>query len=123
MPMPLWWGHINKRLFNRRAVAGGKWPVLIHTGRRSGTTYRTPLGAVEVNGGYLFILVYGSGADWVRNVRASGTARLLVDGTELELDAPRLVPEEEALEAIPVSERPPGFMRITEFLRMDLAGH
>ncbi|WP_159618700.1 nitroreductase family deazaflavin-dependent oxidoreductase [Ruania rhizosphaerae] len=120
MPMPQWWGHINKRVFNPRAIEGGKWPVLVHTGRSSGSTYRTPLDAFEVDGGYLFILVYGSGADWVRNVRASGTARLRVGGKELELGAPRLVGEDEAFAALPAASRPPRFLRITEFLRMDL---
>ncbi|UFU06480.1 nitroreductase family deazaflavin-dependent oxidoreductase [Ruania halotolerans] len=121
MPMPLWWGHINKRVFNRRAVESGKWPVLIHTGRSSGTTYRTPLDAFEVDGGYLFVLVYGSGADWVRNVRAAGTARLQIDGKEMGLGAPRLVDEDEAFRALPAdASRPPRFLHITEFLRMDL---
>lgn len=118
MPMPRWWGRINKRVFNPRAIASGKWPVLTHVGRTSGTTYRTPLDAHPVEGGYLFVLVYGSGTDWVRNVLAAGHARLQVDGREVELVAPRLVGEAEAL-AEDVS-RPPKMLRITEFLRMDL---
>src|SRR3546814_20160772 len=59
MPMPRWWGHVNKRVFNPRAISSGKWPVLTHVGRTSGTTYRTPLDAYPVKGGYVFILVYG----------------------------------------------------------------
>ncbi|WP_027502192.1 nitroreductase family deazaflavin-dependent oxidoreductase [Rhodococcus sp. UNC363MFTsu5.1] len=121
MPMPRWWGHINKRVFNPRAIAGGKWPVLTHVGRTSGATYRTPLDAYPVDGGYLFVLVYGSGSDWVRNVLASDSARLLVDGREVELAAPRLVGESEAFEALSDDvARPPKLLRISEFLRMDL---
>ncbi|MDH6677088.1 deazaflavin-dependent oxidoreductase (nitroreductase family) [Rhodococcus sp. LBL1] len=121
MPMPLWWGHVNKRVFNPRAVAGGKWPVLTHVGRTSGATYRTPLDAFPVDGGYLFVLVYGSGSDWVQNVLVSGGAQLRVDGREVELTAPRLVGEIEAFEAMPDdAKRPPKLLRITEFLRMDL---
>ncbi|WFR73356.1 nitroreductase family deazaflavin-dependent oxidoreductase [Prescottella defluvii] len=121
MPMPLWWGHVNKRVFNTRAVAGGKWPVLTHVGRTSGATYRTPLDAFPVDGGYLFVLVYGSGSDWVQNVLAAGGARLRVDGREVELTAPRLVGEIEAFQAMPDdAKRPPKLLRITEFLRMDL---
>lgn len=124
MPMPKWWGHINKRVFNPRAIAGGKWPVLTHVGRTSGVTYRTPLDAFPVDGGYLFVLVYGSGSDWVRNVLAANGARLRVDGTEVELTAPRLVGEEEAFRALPDEvARPPRLLRITEFLRMDLVAH
>jgi deazaflavin-dependent oxidoreductase (nitroreductase family) len=121
MPMPRWWGHVNKRVFNPRAIAGGKWPVLTHVGRASGATYRTPLDAYPVDGGYLFVLVYGSGSDWVRNVLAAGGARLRVDGREVGLAAPRLVGEEEAFQALPDDvTRPPRLLRITEFLRMDL---
>ncbi len=76
MPMPRWWGHVNKRVFNPRAISSGKWPVLTHVGRTSGTTYRTPLDAYPVEGGYVFILVYGSGSDWVQNVLKAGSARL-----------------------------------------------
>ncbi|MFI7446068.1 nitroreductase family deazaflavin-dependent oxidoreductase [Nonomuraea sp. NPDC049714] len=122
MPMPRWWGQVNKRVFNPRAVAGGKWPVLTHVGRTSGATYHTPLDAYPVDGGYLFVLVYGSGSDWVRNVLAAGGARLRVDGREVELAVPRLIGEDEAFQALPDKvARPPRLLRITEFLRMDLA--
>jgi deazaflavin-dependent oxidoreductase (nitroreductase family) len=120
MPMPRWWGHINKRVFNPRAIAGGRWPVLTHVGRTSGTTYRTPLDAHRVDGGYVFVLVYGSGSDWVQNVLAAGHARLQVDEREVELTAPRLIGEDEAFRALPGAVgRPPKLLRITEFLRMD----
>ncbi|MGW4243011.1 nitroreductase family deazaflavin-dependent oxidoreductase [Nocardia sp. NPDC004722] len=120
MPMPKWWGHVNRQIFNPRALAGGRWPVLTHTGRTSGTTYRTPLDAYPVDGGYLFILVYGSRSDWVRNVLASGYARLRIDGRDLELDTPRLIDKSQALQALPEKAHPPRLLRITEFLRMDL---
>ncbi|MDP3891922.1 nitroreductase family deazaflavin-dependent oxidoreductase [Nocardioides sp.] len=120
MPMPRWWGHINKRVFNPRAIASGRWPVLTHVGRTSGRTYRTPLDAHPVVGGYVFVLVYGSGSDWVRNVLAAGGARLCVEGEEVELTAPRLVGEEEAFHALADEvARPPKLLRISEFLRMD----
>ncbi|RAY12287.1 nitroreductase family deazaflavin-dependent oxidoreductase [Actinomadura craniellae] len=122
MPMPRWWGHINKRVFNPLSIAGGKRPVLVHVGRVSGATYRTPLDAHPVDGGYLFILVYGSRSDWVQNILAADGARLRVDGKEMELAAPRLVGKDEAFQALSDEvARPPRLLRITEFLRMDLA--
>ncbi|GGS85210.1 hypothetical protein GCM10010176_031170 [Nonomuraea spiralis] len=121
MPMPRWWGHVNKKVFNPRAISGGKWPVLIHVGRISGATYRTPLDAHPVNGGYVFVLVYGSRSDWVQNVLAARGARLRVDGREVRLTAPRLVGTDEAFQALSDEvARPPKLLRITEFLRMDL---
>jgi deazaflavin-dependent oxidoreductase (nitroreductase family) len=123
VPMPRWWGQINKRVFNPRELRRGVRPVLTHVGRVSGTTYRTPLDAHPVDGGYLFVLVYGSGSDWVRNVLAAGRARLTVDGEDVELVAPRLVDEAEAWHALPATvPRPPRVLRITEYLRMDRAG-
>ena len=122
MPMPRWLARFNKRTFNPREIARGKRPVLTHVGRTSGTTYRTPLDAHPVERGYLFILVYGSGSDWVRNILAAGGARLQVDGKEIELTAPRLVGEDEAFQALPAHvARPPKLLRINEFLRMDVA--
>lgn len=123
MPMPRWWGQINKRVFNPRELERGVRPVLTHVGRTSGETYRTPLDAHPVDGGYLFILVYGSKSDWVRNVLAAGHARLTIDGEEIDFTTPRLVYEDEAWQALPDTvKRPPRLLRITEYLRMDFAG-
>ena len=68
MPMPLWWGQINKRVFNPRSARNGKWQVIRHVGRVSGQTYRTPLEAHRVDDGFIIMLVYGSRCDWVQNV-------------------------------------------------------
>jgi deazaflavin-dependent oxidoreductase (nitroreductase family) len=122
MPMPRWWTHINKRVFNPLELRRGVRPVLTHVGRSSGTIYRTPLDAHPVDGGYVFILVYGSGSDWVRNVMAARRAHLTIDGAALELTAPRLIAEDEAWRALDHRvKRPPRVLRITEYLRMDLA--
>jgi deazaflavin-dependent oxidoreductase (nitroreductase family) len=122
MPMPRWWTHINKRVFNPMELRRGSRPVLTHVGRSSGTTYRTPLDAHPVEGGYVFVLVYGSRSDWVRNALAAGRARLTAEGRDIELTAPRLISGDEAWQAIADDvKRPPGVLRITEYLRMDLA--
>lgn len=118
MPMPLWWGHINKRTFNPREISGGKRPVLTHVGRATGTVYHTPLDAHPVEGGYLFILVYGAKSDWVQNVMAATHARLRIDGQEVELVRPRIVGEEHLPAGV---APPPRFLRISEYLRMDTA--
>ncbi|MFA9431740.1 nitroreductase family deazaflavin-dependent oxidoreductase [Egicoccus sp. AB-alg2] len=121
MPMPRWWTQINKRVFNPLELRRGERPVLTHVGRSSGTIYRTPLDAHPVDGGYVFILVYGSRSDWVRNVLAAGHARLTRDGQEIDLTAPRLVTETEAWRALGDGvKRPPSFLHIDEYLRMDL---
>jgi deazaflavin-dependent oxidoreductase (nitroreductase family) len=122
MPMPLWFGQINKRFFNKMELKRGVRPVLTHVGRSSGTVYQTPLDAHPVDDGYLFILVYGSGSDWVKNVMASGTASLKVGDKELELVSPKLVTKDVAVERMPEGTKaPPAFMKVTEFLQMDIS--
>jgi len=122
MPMPKWWGHINKRVFNPGQIKKGVSPVLTHVGRASGRIFQTPLDAHPVDGGYIFILVYGSGSDWVKNIIAAGTASLRVKGEEIALKSPRVITEEAAWELLPpTTKRPPKFLRISEYLQMDIS--
>ena len=75
--------------------------------------------ANEVDDGYIFVLVYGSRSDWVRNVVAAGSAKLEVDGRVVDLVEPKLLIAEEAFARLPPdTKRPPGFLRIGEFLHM-----
>jgi deazaflavin-dependent oxidoreductase (nitroreductase family) len=121
MPMPLWWGHINKHLFNTRALTNGKWKVITHVGRSSGNVYRTPLEAWDTGDIMTFVLVYGSGSDWVQNILASGTASLQSGDEVIELDAPRIVGEDVArTQIIDGSKLPPGFLKVDEFLQMNI---
>jgi deazaflavin-dependent oxidoreductase (nitroreductase family) len=121
MPLPKWLAQLNKRTFNKREIKRGKSPVLTHEGRSSGKKYRTPLDAHPVEGGYIFVINYGASSDWVQNILAAGSACLAVDGTELELDSPRLLTGDEALTQITAGTKmPPDWMNITEFLQMDI---
>jgi deazaflavin-dependent oxidoreductase (nitroreductase family) len=119
MPMPLWWGKINKRIFNPRAVRSDRWQVIHHVGRSSGREFCTPLEAHRVDDGFIFVLVYGSRSDWVQNVLASGSALLEVDGETIDLVDPRLIGVEEAFAELPPGvKHPPRILRIGEFLKM-----
>jgi deazaflavin-dependent oxidoreductase (nitroreductase family) len=119
--MPRWWTRINERVFNPLELRRGDRPVLTHVGRISGATYRTPLDAHPVDGGFVFILVYSSRSDWVRNVLAAGRAQLTIDGRDIAQTAPRLISGREAWGAIGAGvKRPPGVLQIDEHLRTDL---
>jgi len=123
MPLPRWLAHINKRVFNPIEVRRGARPVLIHTGRSSGKTYRTPLDAHPLPGGYLFIPLYGPRTDWVRNVMAAQGARLSVDGQEIELRSPRLVKKKDIWPLVPTTSKSyPGISSESQLLRMDILG-
>ncbi len=123
MPVPMWVAQVNKRVFNPREVRKGVRPVLTHVGRSSEKTYRTPLDAHAVEGGYIFIVMYGSDSDWVQNVLAAGSATLKVDSDELELVSPRLVSKADAWQLLPpATKAPANFLRVTEYLQMDVRG-
>lgn len=69
----------------------------------------------------MFVLVYGSESDWVRNVLEAGQASLLIGGEQVRLTRPRLIDEDEARQALGDTVKPPPrVLRITEYLRMDL---
>ena len=59
--------------------AGTQTSVICHTGRTSGRAYQTPVDIITTGDGFLIALPYGTRADWVRNVIASGSATVDVD--------------------------------------------
>jgi deazaflavin-dependent oxidoreductase (nitroreductase family) len=121
MPLPRWLAHINKRIFNPMEVSRGARPVLIHTGRSSGKTYRTPLDAHRLPDGYLFIPLYGPRTDWVKNALAAQAARLSIDGHEIALQSPRLVKKKDIWPLVPTTTKSyPGISSESELLRMDI---
>ncbi|HET8944744.1 MAG TPA: nitroreductase family deazaflavin-dependent oxidoreductase [Dehalococcoidia bacterium] len=121
MPLPRWLAKINKRVFNPIEIRRGARPVLIHVGRSSGKTYRTPLDAHPLAGGYLFIPMYGSRSDWVRNVLAARAARLLLNGKEIELESPRIVKQRDVWPLLLTPAKPPpGISGDSELLQTDV---
>jgi deazaflavin-dependent oxidoreductase (nitroreductase family) len=114
MPYPRWLAKVNKRVFNPREVRKGERPVVIHVGRSSGTVHHTPLDAHPTKDGYVLVVRYGPGSDWVRNILAADTAVLRVDGEEHRLDLPRLVSQQEA-----VDQLAPGFEPDADFFKAD----
>jgi len=119
MHLPRWLARMNKRFINPIEVRRGVRPVLIHVGRSSGQTYRTPLDAHPLPDGYLFIPMYGPRTDWVKNVLVAGEARLSIDGEEIELESPRMVRKEDAWPQLSTTTKtPPGISGESELLCM-----
>ena len=119
MHLPRWLARFNRRVINPREVRKGVRPVLIHVGRSSGNTYRTPLDAHPSPDGYVFIPMYGPRTDWVKNVLAAGGARLCVDGQEIELESPQMVRKADIWPLLPTTTKtPPGISDESELLRM-----
>jgi deazaflavin-dependent oxidoreductase (nitroreductase family) len=123
MALPRWVARVNTRFTNKMVLRKGDSPVITHEGRVSGKTFRTPLDAHQVDNGYIFVLMYGSDSDWVQNILAAGTASLRVGRDEFELVSPRLVTKDVAWQRLPATAKPPPeFLRVTEYLQMDLRG-
>ena len=121
MPLPRWLARINKRVFNPIEIRRGVRPVLIHVGRSSGKTYRTPLDAHPLPDGYLFIPMYGPRTDWVKNVLAAGAACLSIGGKEIELESPRVVKKRDVWPLLPATTKtPPGISGESKLLCMDI---
>lgn len=122
MALPQWLARFNRRWINPGAVKRGKWPVLEHAGRKSGTLYRTPLDAYQVEDGFLFTVNYGSTSDWPRNVVEAGRAALTKDGVTYELTNPRVVPVEEGYRLLDrKAKTPPSFVGVEKCLLVTVA--
>lgn len=86
--------HFNKRVTNR---IQGHWAwllppyaIILHTGRRSGREYRTPVMALVGEGDVRVRVIYGAESDWVRNLLAAGGGAIVRRGRTFKLEQPRL---------------------------------
>src|SRR5262245_17925403 len=92
--------------------------LVSHTGRRSGARYLTPVNVFERRKHVVFVLTYGSDADWVKNVRAAGACELRTRGRDLHLVDPELIVDPDRSLAPPPVRVIGGLIGVTEFLRM-----
>jgi deazaflavin-dependent oxidoreductase (nitroreductase family) len=100
MQAPQWLARFNKYVTNpvQRLWAG--WlpgmAVLEHVGRTSGKPYRTPLIVFGTADGIAVLLTYGPDRDWLKNVRAAGTAQLLRHGRRFTVGDAVVMTKQEA---------------------------
>jgi deazaflavin-dependent oxidoreductase (nitroreductase family) len=113
MAFPNWLARFNRvvtnRLFRPLARRLPGYAVVVHTGRRSGREYRTPVNVFRRGGGYAIALTYGPDSDWVRNVLAAGGCRLETRGGTIVVGDP-VVLRDPRRSAVPFLLRP--FLRI-----------
>ncbi|WP_368681967.1 nitroreductase family deazaflavin-dependent oxidoreductase [Mycobacterium intracellulare] len=125
MPAPRWVARANKIGLNRftKYIApwAPGWAIVVHRGRKSGRTFRTPLWAFRRHNGFVIALTYGPETDWVRNVLAAGGCELQTRTRRYQLGAPVVFRDEDATDM-------PAFIRFMlrrvikapEFLRLDI---
>ncbi|MBV9354261.1 MAG: nitroreductase family deazaflavin-dependent oxidoreductase [Chloroflexi bacterium] len=126
MPVPRAVARFNRRVTNR--VLGPLAPflpafgVIVHRGRRSGRSYRTPVNVFRRPGGFVVALTYGPDTDWVRNVLADGGCSLETRGRHWRLTRPRLI-HDEARRSVPPVLRPIGGLGDVSFFLDLTLGH
>jgi hypothetical protein len=95
MPIPRGVATFNKHVTNHitgpfAAMLAG-FAVIIHSGRVSKRTYRTPVNMFRRGGEHVFPLTYGPNVDWVKNVVAAGWCEVVTKRRTVRLTDPRLI--------------------------------
>jgi deazaflavin-dependent oxidoreductase (nitroreductase family) len=125
MPLPTRLAKFNRIVTNRilgpfaRYVPG--FAVISHVGRRSGRTYRVPVGLFGRGDGYVIALMYGADSQWVRNVLAAGGVDIETRGRRLRLVDPEVV-RDPARTLVPKLVRVPiRLANVDEFMLLERA--
>ncbi len=114
----------NPKQMKTAGEPGAYASIIEHVGRRSGTTYRTPIGTQAVPDGFLIALPYGSRADWVQNVLAAGQAVITADGETVNVDRPEIRSTAEVAGQLPAGEqRLLKLFNVEQFLQVRRSEH
>ncbi|OXM71885.1 MULTISPECIES: nitroreductase family deazaflavin-dependent oxidoreductase [Amycolatopsis] len=93
--------------------------TIVHRGRKSGTTYRTPVNVFRADGGYVLALTYGPDTDWVRNILAAGGCEIETRGRSVRTTRPRVVHDEQRTSMPPGVRQILSVVGVTDFLFLD----
>ena len=65
--------------------------MIRHVGRTSGNPYETPVGVIDTGDDGLITLPYGTTTDWLKNVKAAGSAEVVHKGRTFLVEHPEVV--------------------------------
>ncbi|MEU8894778.1 nitroreductase family deazaflavin-dependent oxidoreductase [Nocardia sp. NPDC048505] len=117
----------NRRFTNRHNMKtagqqGASASVIRHRGRSSGKPYSTPIGIAAAGDTFLTLLPYGTTPDWLKNVRAAGTAEVVHEGVTYRVTEPEVVPLASVARELPRGERLAGrVFGVDNVLRLTVA--
>jgi deazaflavin-dependent oxidoreductase (nitroreductase family) len=125
MPLPRSVARFNRRYTNRFiepiAERSRGFAIIVHRGRSSGATYRTPVNVFRAGDDLLVALTYGPGADWVRNVLA-GPGEVDLVGSERRITGVEVVGRDVAWPHLPwVVRGPLRVLGVHHFCRLSVA--
>jgi deazaflavin-dependent oxidoreductase (nitroreductase family) len=114
--------HFNRRVTNHITRPLAKWlpgfGIVVHVGRSSGKTYRTPVNVFRTQDGYVIALTYGADSDWVKNVLAAGACKLVTRGRTVALTAPEIRHDDRRRLVPPVVRVPLRLLRVEDFMHL-----
>jgi deazaflavin-dependent oxidoreductase (nitroreductase family) len=115
--------HFNRRVTNHVTRPLAKWlpgfGIVVHVGRSSGKTYRTPVNVFRSENGFVVALTYGADSDWVKNVLAAGGCRLVTRGRTVALAAPQIRHDDRRRLVPPVVRIALGVLRVEDFMQLE----
>ena len=109
----------NPRAMKTAGQPGAMAASIEHVGRTSGTIYRTPIGPVVADDGFVIPLPYGLSPDWLKNVMAAGSAVIVYEGITYSVSDPEIIPSSAAFDYVPAAEqRALRAFAVDQFLRL-----
>jgi deazaflavin-dependent oxidoreductase (nitroreductase family) len=105
---------VNNRIQRVYAWLVPPWAIILHRGRRSGRSYRTPVLAFRQEQALVVALLYGEESDWFRNLRAAGGGQVVRKGRTFELGEPRVVDTSTATELERLSPPARAYCRLAD---------
>lgn len=75
--------------------------VVHHRGRKSGTSYRTPVNAWRHDQLIVVALTYGPEVDWLKNAKAAEESVIVMDGQEIRVGRPSAVSADSGKALVP----------------------
>jgi hypothetical protein len=96
---------VNPRMFATAGTPGAYASVNHHVGRTTGRPYQTRVVAEPTGDGFVIALPYGTAANWVKNALATGSAKIVDEGTAYRVDRPEIVALALVAEHFPVKDR------------------
>jgi deazaflavin-dependent oxidoreductase (nitroreductase family) len=91
----------NPRVMRTAGTDATQTSVIQHVGRTSDRAYETPVDTIPATTGFLIALPYGTRADWVRNILASGSATVVTHGERFDVARPTIVATDDVAGQIP----------------------
>lgn len=99
---------------------------IVHTGRRSGRRYATPVGARRTGDVIVIPMTFGARSDWARNVRAAGGCSIRLNGENYDVIQPEVLSRQDARPLIrsafgPVERASFRMLGIRQYMRLAVA--